>query len=469
MVFTSTVFFYAFLPLALLTYFLVPARHRAIPLLGVSLFFYAWGEPRLVVLIMASAAINYGTGRLLVKAKSHRSLLLTIGIIVNLAPLFILKYTDFILMNTGHPDLAERINLPLPIGVSFYTFMAIGYLVDIYRRRDEGSDTFVRFAAYLTMFPHLVAGPIVRWEHIGEQLRNPRFDARLFSYGAIRISTGVAKKSLIADQIANSADQLIALPHSPSTAAAWLAMLLYSLQIYLDFSAYSDIAIGLAAMLGVRFHENFDYPYSAKSAADFWRRWHISLGSWFRDYIYIPMGGSRVGRVKLWRNLMVVWALTGLWHGAAWTFIVWGLYFGVLIGLERTVYGKRLEQRSAVIQHSYGLLIAGIGWVIFRSTSLEQASDILSALWPFGSRPLTDVWSTHAINQNFVLLIIAIAISAGVGRPLMTKMHSLLFDHEGTISPLMTIMWSIVVIVLFVLATAFMVAVAYKPFIYFRF
>lgn len=469
MVFTSTVFFYAFLPLALLAYFLVPARHRAIPLLVVSLFFYAWGEPRLVVLIMASAAINYWTGRLLVRVEARRSLLLTIGIVLNLAPLFILKYTDFILINTGHTDLAEQINLPLPIGVSFYTFMAIGYLVDIYRRRDEGSDTFVRFAAYLTMFPHLVAGPIVRWEHIGEQLRNPRFDARMFSYGAIRISTGVAKKSLIADQIAISADQLFALPHAPSTAAAWLAMVLYSLQIYLDFSAYSDIAIGLAAMLGVRFHENFDYPYSAKSAADFWRRWHISLGSWFRDYIYIPMGGSRVGRVKLWRNLMVVWALTGLWHGAAWTFIVWGLYFGVLIGLERTVYGKQLEQRPAIFQHAYGLLIAGIGWIIFRSTSLEQASDMISALWPFGSRPFTDTWSSYAIQQNLVLLVVAIAISAGIGRPLMAKMHSLLFDREGTISTLMTIFWSVVVVVLFVLATAFMVAVAYKPFIYFRF
>lgn len=469
MVFTSTVFFYAFLPLALLTYFLVPARHRAIPLLGVSLFFYAWGEPRLVVLIMASAAINYGMGRLLVKAKSHRSLLLTIGIIVNLAPLFILKYTDFVLMNTGHPDLAERINLPLPIGVSFYTFMAIGYLVDIYRRRDEGSDTFVRFAAYLTMFPHLVAGPIVRWEHIGEQLRNPGFDARMFSYGAIRVATGMAKKTLIADQLAITVDELFALDSSPSVATAWLSMVLYSLQIYLDFSAYSDIAIGLAAMLGVRFHENFDYPYHATSASEFWRRWHISLGSWFRDYIYIPMGGSRVSPLKLWRNLMVVWALTGLWHGAAWTFVVWGLYYGVLIGLERTVYGKWLTKLPVVIQHVYGLLLAGFGWVLFRSSSFEQAKDILAALFPTGSRPLSDPWSLFAFQQNWVLLIAAIALAAGIAKPIMRRVESQLLELEIDWSWQAAALWSVVVAILLLIATAFMVAVSYKPFIYFRF
>lgn len=469
MVFTSTVFFYAFLPLAFLAYFLVPARMRAIPLLGASLFFYAWGEPRLVVLIVASAAINYATGRILVRSHVRRSALLTVGIILNLAPLFILKYTDFILDSSGHSDLANRIDLPLPIGVSFYTFMAIGYLVDIYRRRDEGSDSFVRFAAYLTMFPHLVAGPIVRWEHIGEQLRNPRFDARMFSYGAIRVATGMAKKTLIADQLAITVDELFALNSSPSVATAWLSMILYSLQIYLDFSAYSDIAIGLAAMLGVRFQENFDYPYRATSAAEFWRRWHISLGSWFRDYIYIPMGGSRVGPIKLWRNLMVVWALTGLWHGAAWTFVAWGLYFGVLIGLERTVYGNALLKLPSIFQHGYGLLLAGFGWVLFRSASFGQATDILSGLVPTGSRPLTDPWSSFAIQQTWVLLIVGITLATGAARPIMRRAEIQLLEPQGSLPWKNSLLWTAFVVVLLVISTAFMVAVSYKPFIYFRF
>ena len=469
MVFTSTVFFYAFLPIALLAYFIVPARLRAFPLLLVSLFFYAWGEPRLVLLIMASAVINYVTGRVLVKAQASRSLILTIGIVLNLAPLFALKYTDFILMNSGHEDLAAKINLPLPIGVSFYTFMAIGYLVDIYRRRDDGSDSFIRFAAYLTMFPHLVAGPIVRWEHIGEQLRNPRFDSRMFSYGAIRIATGMAKKTVVADQLALTVDQLFGLSHSPSVATAWLSMVLYSLQIYLDFSAYSDIAIGLAAMLGVRFHENFDYPYRATSAAEFWRRWHISLGSWFRDYIYIPMGGSRVGLVKLWRNLIVVWALTGLWHGAAWTFVAWGLYYGVLIGLERTVYGNALLRLPVAVQHVYGLLLAGFGWVLFRSSSFGQATDILSGLIPTGSRPLTDTWSAFAFEQNWMLIVVAIALAAGIAKPVMRRVEHQLLEQKVDWSFAQSVFWSTLVVALIIIATAFMVAVKYVPFIYFRF
>lgn len=469
MVFTSTVFLFAFLPIALLAYFLVPARFRVVPLLLVSLFFYAWGEPRLVLLIMASAVINFLTGRVLVKVTRQRKAVLILGIVLNVLPLFVLKYTDFILSNTGHVDAAARINLPLPIGVSFYTFMAIGYLVDIYRRRDEGSDSFVRFAAYLTMFPHLVAGPIVRWEHIGEQLRAPRFDARMFSYGAIRIATGMAKKTLVADQLAVTVDQLFGLSQSPSVATAWLSMVLYSLQIYLDFSAYSDIAIGLAAMLGVRFHENFDYPYHAKSAADFWRRWHISLGSWFRDYIYIPMGGSRVGRIKLWRNLMVVWALTGLWHGAAWTFVAWGLYFGVLIGLERTVYGAALAKLPSWIQHSYGLLLAGLGWVLFRSATFDQATDIISALIPTGSRPLTDSWSHYVVQQDLVLIVVAIAIAAGIGRTLMKRTETALLESTDQWRWGTSISWAIVVVLLIILSTSFMVAVKYVPFIYFRF
>lgn len=338
MVFTTNVFFYAFFPIAILLFYVFPPRLRALPLLFLSVFFYAWGEPLLVLLILASAVINFRVGKTLEKHKRNKPILI-LGIVLNLIPLVFLKYSSFVLESFGFEQVAKDLDLPLPIGVSFYTFMAIGYLVDIYRRSDSGSNSLLKFSAYLTMYPHLVAGPIVRWEHIGPQLLAPKFDSRLFGYGAIRVITGIAKKVLIADQLAIAADSLFGLSESPSVTAAWITLLIYSLQIYLDFSAYSDIAIGLAAMLGIRFHENFNFPYLAKSASDFWRRWHISLGTWFRDYVYIPLGGSRVSKIKLWRNLMIVWALTGLWHGASWTFMAWGLYFGVLIGLERTVYG----------------------------------------------------------------------------------------------------------------------------------
>jgi len=469
MVFTSTVFFFAFMPIAFLSYYLVPSRLRTLPIVLLSLFFYAWGEPRLVILIMVSAVINFTIGKALVHATSQRRALLVLGLALNLLPLVILKYTHFILMTLGQTQAANRVHLPLPIGVSFYTFMAMGYLIDIYRRRDDGCDHLLRFTAYLTMFPHLVAGPIVRWEHIGPQLRNPKFDGGLFSYGAVRVTTGLAKKTLIADPLSVTVDQLFALSSSPSTATAWLSMLLYSLQIYFDFSAYSDIAIGLAAMLGIRFHENFNFPYLATSASDFWRRWHISLGSWFRDYIYIPMGGSRVSRAKLWRNLMVVWALTGLWHGAAWTFIDWGLYYGILIGLERTVYGAALAKLPAFIQHGYGLIVAGVGWVLFRSTSLAQAQNIYSKLIPSGHAPLTDPWTSFSVHQNWVLIVVGCALAAGIARPIMQGLENTLTNGAATWTWPRALISALVLVALLVIATSFLVSVSYKPFIYFRF
>jgi alginate O-acetyltransferase complex protein AlgI len=468
MVFTTNVFFYAFFPIAILLFYVFPPRLRAIPLLFLSIFFYAWGEPLLVLLILASALINFRVGKVLEKHKRNKPILI-VGILLNLIPLVFLKYSNFILESFGFGQLAKDLDLPLPIGVSFYTFMAIGYLVDIYRRSDSGSNSLLKFSAYLTMYPHLVAGPIVRWEHIGPQLTAPKFDSKLFGYGAVRVVTGIAKKVLIADQLAVAADSLFGLSESPSVAAAWITLIVYSLQIYLDFSAYSDIAIGLAAMLGIRFHENFNFPYLAKSASDFWRRWHISLGTWFRDYIYIPLGGSRVSKIKLWRNLMVVWALTGLWHGASWTFMAWGIYFGVLIGLERTVYGSWLEKRPAFIQHLYGVLAAGIGWIIFRSTSFAQAKDIISSLFPFGGKALTDPLTSFIIEQNFVLICIAVLLAAGISRPFMNHLEVFVKTPDATLTRTQLVSWVVVLVALIFVSTAYMVSVSYQPFIYFRF
>jgi alginate O-acetyltransferase complex protein AlgI len=537
MVFTSTIFLFAFLPLAVLAFYVFPPRWRAAPLLLMSAVFYAWGEPVLVVLILLTGLFTFSWGRLLLQTQSPRArrLLLVSGIAVDLVPIAIFKYLDFVLTNVGLSSLADRTHLPLPIGVSFYTFMAVGYLIDIYRRRDDGAPRLLAFSGFLTMFPHLVAGPIVRWYDIGPQLEAPRFDPGLFGYGALRVASGLAKKAVLADSLAVIVDQMFATGRPTSTGAAWVAAILYSLQIYLDFSAYSDIAIGLAAMLGVRFHENFRFPYVARSAREFWQRWHISLGSWFRDYLYIPLGGSRVGPVVLWRNLLIVWGITGLWHGAAWTFICWGLYYGVVIGLERSLYGDLLARAWRPLQHLYGLLIAVIGWVIFRSTSLHQVGDYYRSMVGLGNRVGGwDPTASYALHQTWVIIVIGVLLAAGVARPFMDRVeHTMAGTWEGQgvaapldtatvaatsvrttreplpvhpsgggvgvaeappmtelateliseteaaaepvsttrrpISPGLALTVAVVVAVLLFVATAFVVAVTYSPFIYFRF
>ena len=502
MVFTSTVFLFAFLPVTLAAYYLFPARLRAIPLLILSSLFYGWGEPVLVVLIWFSSIFNYVVGRQLVVTHARRRrLLLTLGIAVDLLPLLVFKYLDFILVTFGMSSIARQIHLPLPIGVSFYTFMAISYLMDIYRRRNTGAPSLLMFAAYLTMFPHLVAGPIVRWEHVGPQLLAPRFEPGRFGYGAVRISTGLVKKSVLADSLSPVVDTMFAPGAPTSLGAAWVAALLYSLQIYLDFSAYSDIAIGLAAMLGVDFEENFRYPYLSRSAREFWQRWHISLGSWFRDYVYIPLGGSRVRPLLVWRNLLVVWALTGLWHGAAWTFICWGLYFGVLIGFERGRFGRLIGVLPRPAQHVYGVLVAVLGWVIFRSVSLTQVGQYYRSMIGLGGVPLWDDKASFAVAQTLVVTLISVLLAFGLTRKFMDAIERFLINTDPTLAvpiahhasdssltagSLMekvehsvemskgrrvatSTVIAIMVALLLILGTAFVVSVTYSPFIYFRF
>jgi alginate O-acetyltransferase complex protein AlgI len=523
MIFTSTVFLFVFLPLSFLLFYVVPARWRVAPLLLTSAVFYAWGEPVLVVLILLTSVFTYWWGGLLLRQGDGRSrrLSLAVGLAVVLVPIAVFKYLDFVLLQLHLDELAARTEFPLPIGVSFYTFMAIGYLVDIYRRRDDGAPHLLAFSAYLTMFPHLVAGPIVRWSHVGPQLLAPRFDPGLFGYGALRVAGGLAKKAVLADSLAVVVDDMFATGEPTSLGAAWLAAFLYSLQIYLDFSAYSDIAIGLAAMMGVRFHENFRYPYVSRSAREFWQRWHISLGSWFRDYVYIPLGGSRVRPLLLWRNLILVWALTGLWHGAAWTFVLWGLYFGVIIGLERSVYGDALARLPRVLQHGYGLLVAVLGWVLFRSVSVGQAVDYYRSMFGLsGDQPAWDATADFAVGQTWVIASIAVLLAAGAARPFMERAERLLAPEAATapasdaerprsspaderpagaahatqgiatltvpqqvgtaqsdlresrderLAPAFAAVLCAVVALLLLVATAFIVATTYSPFIYFRF
>lgn len=520
MVFTTTVFLFAFFPVALLAYYVFPASLRAVPLLVLSCLFYGWGEPVLVLLVLASMVFNYFWGVLLGRAGAPRrsQALLVVGIAVNLLPLVCFKYLAFMLRSAGLDGLAADVRLPLPIGVSFYTFMAISYLVDIHRRREQAPATLLRFGAFLTMFPHLVAGPIVRWSQIGHQLAKPVFDAGLFGYGALRISGGLVKKVVIADSLSPVVDGLFAQGSPTSVGAAWLGAGLYALQIYFDFSAYSDIAIGIAAMLGVRFEENFRYPYLSRSAREFWQRWHISLGSWFRDYVYFPMGGSRRSTLVVWRNLLVVWALTGLWHGAQWTFMFWGLYFGVLIGLERSGLDALVQRLPRVGQHLYGLLAATLGWVLFRAVDLGQAGAWYRTMFGLSPVPLWDVQAGFAVSQTLVVAAIGIVLASGVARPFMDAAelrltgaraeqvtHALESHPAGpstgaaggeaggaagdatggglatqapprtaaTIGVLerygFTVLVTGCVLVLMVVSTAFVVSVTYSPFIYFRF
>jgi alginate O-acetyltransferase complex protein AlgI len=484
MVFTSTTFVFLFLPIALIAFYVFPPRWRAIPLLATSALFYAWGEPVLVVLVLATAAVTYGWGAWIARASTARRSILAAGIVVTLLPLAYLKYATFIAGVLGFDDWAENTELVLPIGVSFYTFMAIGYLVDVYRTPREQAPRLLDFAAYLMMFPHLVAGPIVRWTHVGDQLHSPRFRPGMFGFGALLVATGLVKKTVLADSLAPLVDDLFATGDPASVGGAWLAAVLYSLQIYFDFSAYSDIAIGLAAMLGVHFHENFRFPYVARSAREFWQRWHISLGSWFRDYIYIPLGGSRSRPAVVWRNLLIVWSLTGLWHGAAWTFVLWGLYFGVLIGMERFVWGRALERAPRALQHLYGILTAVLGWVLFRSVDLGQAVAYYLTMFGASDVPLWDAAADLTWQRAWVLVVICVILAAGISDRFMSRLRRASMPpvdpaqggHVDTSAPpeeAMTVGKSLTMVVIvvacLVLATAFMVSVAYSPFIYFRF
>jgi alginate O-acetyltransferase complex protein AlgI len=483
-VFTSTTFVFLFLPLALLAFYVFPARWRSVPLLAASAVFYAWGEPVLVLLVAATAVVTFALGAWIAGARRGRRMLLTGGIAVVLLPLVYLKYSTFIAGVLGFDDWAQSTQLVLPIGVSFYTFMAVGYLVDVYRRREDRAPRLLDFAAYLMMFPHLVAGPIVRWTHVGDQLRAPRLRPGMFGFGAVLIATGLVKKAVLADSLAPLVDGLFATGDPASVGGAWYAAGLYSLQIYLDFSAYSDIAIGLAAMLGIHFHENFRFPYRSKSAREFWQRWHISLGSWFRDYVYFPLGGSRARPVIVWRNLMIVWALTGLWHGAAWTFVLWGLYYGVLIGLERYVWGRALERVPRVLQHAYGIVVAVLGWVLFRSVDVAQAGAYYRTMFGAEGAPLWDPSANLAWQRGWALAAICAVLAAGAADPLMSRLRRRSMPpadpaqggHVDTsaapvepMTALGSLTMVVIVVVCLALATAFMVSVAYSPFIYFRF
>ncbi|EML9735206.1 MBOAT family protein [Bacillus cereus] len=464
MVFSNLVFLCLFLPAVLLIYYAVRKELQNIVLLFFSLVFYAWGEPIYVFLMLFSILVNYWFGILLGNSRftnGQRKLLLTFAIVMNIAILGYFKYANFLVDNINsilHTNIVLE-KIPLPIGISFFTFHAMSYIIDIYKKKVDAQRNIFELALYFTVFPQLVAGPIVRYNTISHQLHQRTVDADKFSEGVRRFIIGLGKKVLIANQLGVIADEIFSMnPSDMSVSLAWMGAIAYTLQIYFDFSGYSDMAIGLGKMFGFDFLENFNYPYISKSISEFWRRWHISLGSWFRDYVYIPLGGNRVTTWKVYRNLFIVWGLTGFWHGASWTFMIWGIYYGILIALEKAGIENLLQKLWSPLQHIYVMFLVIIGWVFFRADNFSYCFEFLKSMFGFNS-PLTDINSYFYIMNYWGIFLLAIITAAPVF-PWLQKMLST--KRFAVLSPVYYL--SILVIVLVFLTNA-----TYNPFIYFRF
>jgi alginate O-acetyltransferase complex protein AlgI len=467
-VFSSLFFTFAFLPIMLILYYTLGKRLRNIVLLALSLFFYAWGEPVYVVLMCASIVINFFLGMLLGKANTGRGrkLFFIISLVFNLGCLAYFKYAGMLIHTVESMSGVQLLaSAPaLPLGISFYTFHILSYVIDVYRGRIRPQKSLVLFALYILMFPQLVAGPIVKYADIEWQLTDRSMSFQKFHAGLNRFLCGLAKKVLLANNIGLLWSEVKALPGAElSVFLAWAGIIAFTLQIYFDFSGYSDMAIGLGKMLGFRFKENFRYPYISQSVTEFWRRWHISLGSWFRDYVYIPLGGNRAGKRKLILNLFVVWFLTGLWHGASWNFVLWGLYFGALILIEKMFLEKRLKQWPQAVRHTYLLLSVVIGWVFFDFTNLADALSFLHIMFGLGGTVLINAQTIATLEAYSVLFLISvIAVSPlpkKLALSLRSKMHPAIYKSAA----------AIYYCVLMFFSTAYMVGSTFNPFIYFRF
>ena len=467
MVFSSLEFLTLFLPLVILLYFILPAKCRNGILLLFSLVFYAWGEPVYILIMLFSILVNYLFGLGICKAENRqktKKVLLVISVIVNLMMLGVFKYSDFAVGNVNSIFQTE-IALPgitLPIGISFFTFQAMSYVFDVYRKDAEAQKNILNFGLYISLFPQLIAGPIVRYSTVAEEINNRKVSPELAAKGIKRFLTGLAKKVLLANNIGFLWSQ-ISETQNVTAAAAWLGAIAFTFQIYFDFSGYSDMAIGLGYVFGFHFLENFDYPYISKSITEFWRRWHISLGTWFREYVYIPLGGNRRGTARQIRNILIVWLLTGLWHGASWNFVFWGLYYGVLLMLEKFVLNRFLEKLPSVIRRCYTLLIVVFGWVIFAFDNTASLFSYLGGM--FGANGPADRTFVYDLTSNAVLLIILFVASTPVCKKIGEKFRS----KSGKSAAVYAVFETVWYLLLFVLSLAYLVDSTYNPFIYFRF
>ncbi len=467
MLFSSIPFLYYFLPLVLAVYFLTPRAGKNAVLFLSSLLFYAWGEPKFCIFMLLSILQGYVFGRLIEKHaqnKKRSKLFLTASVALSLALLAYCKYADFFLssVNAVTGLSFKLLHVTLPIGISFYTFQILSYVVDVYRGSVPAQKSFLKLGTYIAMFPQLIAGPIVRYAEIAPQLDSRQTTLEDVSSGACRFVIGLSKKVLLANVLY---ELITAFQQSRDLSVLyfWLYAVSFALQLYFDFSGYSDMAIGLGRIFGFRFQENFNYPYISGSITEFWRRWHISLGSWFRDYVYIPLGGNRVSKAKWLRNILVVWMLTGLWHGASWNFVLWGLGFAVLLVAEKLVYG-RLLQRTHVLKHVYTLLLVTLSFVLFNADSVSEAVSQLGAMFGAGGLPLVSTEGVYYLKSYAGTFLFA-AIGA---TPLVSNAISR-FGKTRFGAQALTVLQPLVMLALLAACTAFLVDGSFNPFLYFRF
>lgn len=470
MVFSSLVFLFIFLPFIILTYLIVGIKIRNVLLLIASLLFYAWGEGELVLLMIVSIIINYIAGLLIDKTRDQNvyvKSILFIGVSINLLFLVYYKYSNFIFDNLQQIGLFQQFenkDITLPIGISFFTFQSISYLVDVYRKESPAQKNPLHLGLYISLFPQLIAGPIVRYADIADQIKNRVHNSSLFSKGVIRFIRGLAKKVIIANNMALIADVTFGIgANELPVLIAWLGIICYALQIYFDFSGYSDMAIGLGLMFGFEFKENFNYPYISQSIQEFWRRWHISLSSWFRDYLYIPLGGSRKGVFNTYRNLVIVFLVTGLWHGASWNFIIWGVFHGMFLIFERIGLKNQLKKLPSFIAHFYLLIVVLIGWVFFKAETLDYALNYIGTM--FGINAGSDYLPLLYFN-NFTIIIFFLGICFSM--PLRNKISHFI-EKAIPQTQMANNLKYVCYLVLFGVTILELAGSSYNPFIYFRF
>lgn len=462
MVFTSISFIYYFLPLLLICYFVVPKKFRNIILLMFSVLFYFYGEPKYILLMLIEVLISYVVGLLIDKYKNKN--ILIIGIFIHVLLFGIFKYFNFVIINVNnlfHSNL-NLLNVVLPIGISFYTFQIISYEIDVYNKKVNAQSNILKYFLYVFLFPQLIAGPIVRYQDVNNEIDNRNVTFEMFANGLRRFIIGLSKKVIIANNLGELCNIYLNLGDK-SILFTWIFAISYMLQIYFDFSGYSDIAIGLGKMLGFNFPENFNYPYMAKSITDFWRRWHMTLSSWFRDYVYIPLGGNKKGVLKQIRNILIVWSLTGLWHGASWNFIVWGLYFGILLILEKFILKKYFNNVPKFIKGIYTLFLVMISFVIFQGDNLSNDFNIIKGLFGLNGELFINNVTLYYLKGYVLFIVLGVIGATNYVKNLVIKISN------GKGKKIINILEPIYLLILLIIVTMYLIDSSYNPFLYFRF
>lgn len=459
MLFSSITFIYFFLPIFLLTYFITPSKYKNITLTIFSFIFYVLGEPKYIIILLLSCIINYLLSKKIEKSTKSK-LYFILALIYNIGALIIFKYTDFFItninniLNTSIPNLY----ITMPIGISFYTFQSLSYIIDVYNKKHKSASSILEFTTYISLFPQLVAGPIVRYTDISSEMKERKTTYNNFVYGIKRFTIGLAKKVLLANALGESITTL----SEVTLLSSWIKPICYTLQIYFDFSGYSDMAIGLGQMIGFTFPENFNYPLISSSITDFWRRWHITLSSWFRDYIYIPLGGNRTNTIKWIRNILIVWFLTGFWHGASWNFIIWGLYFGIILIIEKKLLKKYLD-KTKILKYLYTSIIIIVSFLIFSLTDINTIFQELKNMFYINQIPLVGKESIYYLKNNLLLLIISTISATPLIKVIITKIQKTKYNK------IINILEPITYLLLVILSTSFLIDASFNPFLYFRF